>query len=271
MISDNATAVKATAPALFGPRDVAKEGNGSGGRGRGGMSVGPIAATASSRSTCHPKAIVCGRRRCYDLPMPTHVSVDRQVERELWTASEFLGWLKPGLHADLIDGERFMHSPVSLRHADLLNFVDGLLRSCIDLRGLGKLYREVVAVRLSARNVFLPDLAFFTREQLPRLAATFAPEAPALAVEALSDWSAERDVGPKFAEYERAGVLEYWVLDPATLAHRFYRREGELLVEFAAGEAVIHSLVVDGFWMERSWLDPERLPKIAEALAKVTT
>jgi len=263
-------AVKAAAPAAFGPRDVAKVGNGSGGRGRGRMSVGPIVATASSSSTCHPKAIVGGRRRCYDLLMPTYVAADKKVERELWTTSEFLEWLKPGLHADLIDGERFTPFLVSLRRADLLNFVDRLLDSYIDLRCLGKLYRGVVAVRLGARNVFLPDLAFFTRGQLPRRTATFASEVPALAVEALSDWSAERDVGPKFAEYERAWVLEYWVLDPATVVHRFYRREGELLVEFAAGEAVIRSLVLDGFEMERTWLDPERLPKIAEALAKVT-
>lgn len=201
--------------------------------------------------------------------MSTHVSVNRKTDRELWTASEFLDWLAPGVHADLIDGERFMHSPVSLRHANLLNFVDGLLRIYIELKDLGKLYREVVAVRLSARNVFLPDLAFFTTEQVPRLGATFASEAPALVVEALSEWSADRDVGPKFAEYEHAGVREYWVLDPETLAHRFYRREGEIFVEFATGEQVIRSEVARGFWMERAWLDPDHLPKIAEALARL--
>jgi Uma2 family endonuclease len=202
--------------------------------------------------------------------MPTHVSVDRKTDRELWSAEEFIEWLVPGVHADLIDGERLMHSPVSLRHARLLNFVHLLLGSYIDLRNLGQLYREVVAVRLGARNVFLPDLAFFTTEQVPRLGATYASEAPALVVEALSDWSAERDVGPKFAKYEEAGVREYWVLDPATLAHRFYRRDGELFVEFAAGEAVIRSDVVPGFWMERAWLDPDNVPKVAHALARLT-
>jgi hypothetical protein len=57
------------------------------------------------------------------------------------------------------------------------------------------------------------------------------PIAPTLVVEALSPWSADRDVGPKFAAYEEHGVQEYWVLDPEHLANRFYRREGELLVE----------------------------------------
>ena len=48
----------------------------------------------------------------------------------------------------------------------LLNFVHLLMGSYVDARNLGKLYREVVAVRLSARNVFLPDLAFFTQDQV---------------------------------------------------------------------------------------------------------
>ncbi len=150
-----------------------------------------------------------------------------------------------------------------------LNFVHLLMGSSMDARNLGKVYREVVAVRLSARNVFLPDLAFFTHDQVRRLGATFASEAPALVVEVLSPWSAERDVGPKFAEYERAGVGEYWVLDPETSAHRFYRRKGELLVEFASGEEVIRSEVIVGFWTERGWLNPDRLPRVAEVLPKI--
>lgn len=86
--------------------------------------------------------------------MPTLVSENATLERELWTAEDFLDWLKPGVHADLIDGEKFMHSPVSLVHADLLNFVDRLLGAYIEQHNLGKLYHEVVAVRLSSRNVF---------------------------------------------------------------------------------------------------------------------
>jgi len=201
--------------------------------------------------------------------VPTAVSIDNVVERQLWTAEDFLEWLKPGIHADLIDGEKFMHSPVNLKHADLLNFLDRLLGLYIEHKKLGRLYREVVAVRLSSRNAFLPDLAFFTNEQAARLAPTHAPFAPTLVVEALSPDSAERDVGPKFAAYEEHGVQEYWILDPQTLAHRFYQREGELLVEFAHGEEIIRSRTVAGFWMNRNWLNPEALPYVASCLEEV--
>ena len=160
-----------------------------------------------------------------------------------------------------------MHSPVSTRHADLLNFLDRLLGAYIDRHDLGRLYREVVAVRLSGRNVFLPDLAFYRASRLEAVKPTHVEGAPDLVVEALSPRTAERDVGPKFAEYEQHGVQEYWVIDPETLAHRSYRGEGEELVEYVHREERIPSQVVRGFFVLRSWLNPETLPKLETALA----
>ncbi len=203
--------------------------------------------------------------------MATRVSVSASTERELLTARDFLDRLEPGRHADLIDGEGFRHSPVSIRHADLLNFLDRLLGSYIDRHGLGRLYREVVAVKLSGRNVFLPDLAFYRASRLEAVKPTHLEGAPDLVVEVLSPRTAERDVGPKFAEYEQHGVEEYWVLDPETLAHRFYRRDGDELVEYAHGEKRIASEVVTGFFVLRSWLNPQALPKLDTAIEALAT
>lgn len=201
--------------------------------------------------------------------MPTRLSVAADLERELLTAEDFIEWLTPERFADLIDGEIFVHAAVSIRHADLLNFLDGVLRAYIDRRRLGVLHRETVAVRLSARNVFLPDLAFYRAGRESRIRDTHIEGAPDFVVEVLSPRTADRDVGPKFAEYEQHGVDEYWVLDPATLAHRFYRRDGELLVEYAAGAARIESRVVTGFSVMRAWLDPDNIPPLAESLAQI--
>lgn len=201
--------------------------------------------------------------------MPTLVSTSDKVERKLWADADFLDWLKPGVHADLIDGEKFMHSPVNFRHARLLNFMHHLMDLYVQRKKLGEVHREVVAVRLSTRNVFLPDLAFFTTGQIGQLAESHAPFAPALVVEALSPWSADRDVGPKFAAYEEHGVQEYWILDPDTQAHRFYHRQGEELVEFAAGEPVIHARSIPGFWIKREWLQADQLPEVTPCLEEV--
>jgi hypothetical protein len=58
-------------------------------------------------------------------------------------------------------------------------------------------------------------------------------------------------------------------LEPGTQAHSFFRREGELMVEFAHGEEIIRSKVVEGFWMRRSWLNPGNLPKATDCLEEV--
>lgn len=201
--------------------------------------------------------------------MPTRVSASASTEYELLTAADFLEWLEPGKQADLIDGEVFMHSPVSTRHAQLLNFVDAVLRLYVDRHGLGTLFREVVAVKLGGRNVFLPDLAFYGGERADAVKPTHAEGAPDLVVEVLSPRTAERDIVPKFAEYEQHGVREYWILDPETLAHRFYRLDGEELVEYADGEDRIDSQVLPGLFLRRGWLDPDSLPRIDDAMEEI--
>jgi Uma2 family endonuclease len=198
--------------------------------------------------------------------MPTLVSESKSIRRDLLTAEDFMDWLEPGIHADLIGGEIAMHSPVNLKHATLLNFVDRLLAAYIEKHQLGALFREVVAVKLGSRNVFLPDLLFIPADQLATLPSTHIPYAPPLVVEALSPRTAGRDIGPKFAAYEEHGVREYWVLDPETLDHRFYHRVDGILTAFAEDEDLIPSKVIPGLHLRRTWLNPEQLPTVAECL-----
>lgn len=201
--------------------------------------------------------------------MPTTVATGKNVEWQLLTADEFLDWLQPGVFADLIDGERLMHSPVHLKHARLVDFIRTLLKHYVERRGLGEILSEVWAVRLDARTVVMPDICYFTPAQVAALTPTHARFAPKLVVEVLSPATGERDVGPKFAAFEQHGVDEYWILDPHELAHRFYAREGELLVEFAHEEARVASRVLPGFWIERSWLNPEALPPVLECFERI--
>jgi len=96
-----------------------------------------------------------------------------------------------------------------------------------------------------------------------------APFAPTFVLEALSPTAADRDRGTKFAAYERHNVQAYWIIDPQKLEHRFYRREGELPVEFAAGADRIGSSSIPGFWVKRAWLDPVSPPPIARCLSEL--
>ena len=125
------------------------------------------------------------------------------------------------------------------------------------------------SIRLSVRETFLPDLAFFTKAQASRLAETHAPFPPTFALEALSPSTAHHDTGRKFAAYELHGVQEYWILDPQELDHHFYRRAGDMLAEVAEGSDLIQSTSIPGFWVKRAWLNPANPPAVRACLSEI--
>jgi len=204
-------------------------------------------------------------------PIPTHSPhhpTAQPNDRPLVTSEQFLDWLQPGIHADLINGQIFMHSPASYRHCLYTNFLDRLMGAYIEEFDLGILLREVAAVRFDPLNTFLPDLSYYTPEQAARLGGTFTDFAPALVVEVISPTSAARDRGAKFSAYETHGVQEYWLIAPDTADHHFYRRAADHFEEYAIGAPRIDSHAIPGFWLKRDWLaSAERLPKVAPCLA----
>ncbi len=185
------------------------------------------------------------------------------------TASEFLDRIEPGDTADLIDGELCMHSPVSIRHGEVSGFVAALIRVFAQDRALGRVFTDVIAVQLGPRNVYMPDVVFFSTDSTAEFRDTVIVGAPDLVVEVLSPRTAHNDVGRKFTAYEQAGVREYWVLEPDTLAHRFYRHNGEVFVEYGSDSRRIESHVLPGFYVCVEWLDPDNLPKISACLAQM--
>ncbi|WP_052361894.1 Uma2 family endonuclease [Geminisphaera colitermitum] len=230
----------------------------------------PATATASRR-----RHTVRRISRTFPILTSRQRNAAMPVGRPLLSSAQFLDWLQPGIHADLIGGQIFMHSPVSLKHAKIVNFLDSLLRQYIEEFELGELHRETVAVRLSPRDTFLPDLAYFTNEQATRLGDTHVDFAPTLVIEVLSPATARRNRELKFSAYEAHGVQEYWVIDPEKADHHFYRRAGDMFGEYATpedGDARIDAMSIPGFWIRREWLaDATRLPTVAPCLAELRT
>ena len=191
--------------------------------------------------------------------------------RPLISSEQFLDWLEPGIHADLIAGQIFTRSPSTFRHARYVNFLSHLMALYIEEFNLGELHRETIAIRLGPRDTFLPDLSYFTPEQVTRLGEPHADFAPVFVIEVLSPATAARDRGVKFSAYETHGVMEYWLIDPDNAQHHFYRRVGDVLEEYAADAAAalrVEALSIPGFWIKREWLDsPDRLPAISACLA----
>jgi len=162
-----------------------------------------------------------------------------------------------------------MHSPVNFRHVRVVNFLDHLLRCYLEEKNLRELHREAIAVRLGSRDTFMPGLSYFTKAQTSRLGETHATFAPTFVVEVLSVSTAHIDTGRKFAAYEQHGVQEYWILDPIKNRHHFYRRDGELLTEFAVQQERVESASIPGFWIRREWLNSTQLPMVSACLEEI--
>jgi Uma2 family endonuclease len=112
------------------------------------------------------------------------------------------------------------------KHQNLAARVVSLIDTYLIRQPVGHVYVDIdvyVGKGPSGRDiVYRPDVVFVRAapgEDVPeRLWNT-----PQLVVEVLSPSTRRQDLETKKADYERAGVLEYWVLDPKKKKMTFYR------------------------------------------------
>jgi len=172
------------------------------------------------------------------------------------TYEEFLQWLDEDTWAEWVDGEVYLMSPVSGAHQDVALFLLRLLSEFVETRDLGIVRYEPFQMKtgdeLPGRS---PDILFVATENLHRLQETYLDGPADLVVEVVSEESRARDRGEKFVEYERGGVREYWLIDPARRQAEFYvLQDGAFQPASSDNEGIYRSTVLPGFWMRVDWL-----------------
>ncbi|MCL2378419.1 MAG: Uma2 family endonuclease [Defluviitaleaceae bacterium] len=138
-------------------------------------------------------------------------------------------WLKvehdEGTRVELIDGDIYMFASPTRRHQAVLGEMFGQLYN--HLRGKRcKVYAGPIDVRLENDAVVVPDIIVVCDPT--KLTKAGVEGAPDLIIEILSPSTSRHDKLTKFNLYRRAGVAEYWIVDPAdnTLdAHRLTTSE----------------------------------------------
>ena len=183
---------------------------------------------------------------------------------------EFLDWLDEDTLAEWVDGEVIMSSPASLRHQSISHFLAQVMGVYAEQHDLGEIILAPFQMKL-AESGREPDLLFVAREHLHRLGDTYLTGPADLAVEIVSPESAGRDRGEKFYEYERAGIAEYWLLDPQTRRAEFYQMgpEGQYHLTAADTEGVYRSVVLPGLWLRVDWLWQQPLPRVLDVLREL--
>jgi Uma2 family endonuclease len=116
-----------------------------------------------------------------------------------------------------------------------------------------------------------PDLMFISTEHSDRLKDNYIDGPADLVAEVVSPESNARDRGTKFTEYEAAGVLEYWLIDPLRSEAAFYHLGDDNHYHRIESQpdGTLHSVVLPGFWLHPQilWKDP--LPVAPEIVTLV--
>jgi Uma2 family endonuclease len=172
------------------------------------------------------------------------------------TFEEFLTLTDGVKKAEWIDGEIIYMAAASVRHELLFKFLLVILDLYTQKYDLGVVIGSDIPMKLAPqRRGREPDILFLAKERLPLLQATYLDGPADMAIEIISPESYERDTQDKFAEYEAAGVPEYWLLDPQRQTAGFYHLDenGQYRV-METSEGIFRSVSINGFWLRVEWL-----------------
>jgi Uma2 family endonuclease len=164
------------------------------------------------------------------------------------TAADYLALEPDGFRYELIDGLVVMSPSPTPEHQDVRGEIEYQLRAHERLRRTGWVLSEL-DVRLSDKLVYRPDLVYVRAERLSRRPRRI-DSAPALVVEVLSPGTSSLDQTTKMADYARAGVTEYWIVDTARAQIRFLRLDGGTYAEVAPEGDRFRSVAVPGFVLD---------------------
>lgn len=150
----------------------------------------------------------------------------------------------------LIDGVVVMSPSPTPLHQSILLLVAFQIKDYLEDHPVGEVFVELdVNLGSSGRGgdlVYRPDVMFFSAGRLPT-GLKKVNIVPDLVVEVGSPGSRLSDHERKKADYERAGVREYWIIDPEEKTMTFMRMDGGRYVEIEAVEDTIASEAVSGF------------------------
>ncbi len=150
---------------------------------------------------------------------------------------------------ELSDGGLIMPPPPSFDHQKAVLELALLLRQHVDAHDLGTVAIAPLAVRLWEGKIREPDVMFFTRGHRERIGQQHCGP-PDWVAEVTSPGTRKTDEVDKLAEYARAGIPEYWLVDPENKSVGVYVLRGEdaytLAETYAPGQEA-RSEVIEGF------------------------
>ena len=167
-----------------------------------------------------------------------------------WTEADYFVLPDANRFVELSEGTLVMPPHPTHTHQRIVGNLYRALYDFVVAHGPGTVQLGPLPVRLWPGKIREPDILFMAGEHSDRIdEQVYGP--PDLAVEVLSPSTRRIDRLEKMVEYARAGVKEYWIVDPAGQAAEvftWYEGAYELLGKWGRGEALCSKLLT-GFKM----------------------
>lgn len=163
-----------------------------------------------------------------------------------WTEADYFALPDTNRYVELSEGRLIMPPHPTYRHQTALQNVFLNLQAFVELHRLGVVRFAPLPVRLWPGKIREPGIVFVAQEHADRIGEQVLG-VPDLVVEVISPSTLTTDRVEKFYEYARAGVREYWMVDPEERAIEVYvLREGAYVLggKYRPGETARSGLLV---------------------------
>lgn len=173
------------------------------------------------------------------------MTVAQRMTADEYLATEF------DQRVELIGGEVVVNQP-RLTHGLVSTELIVVLRAWTDASDGRGMVVVPIDVRLDDRNVYAPDILWYSTPRAPATDAPWPYPVPDLAIEIRSPSTWRYDVGIKKSTYEREGLPELWLVDTEERSVLVFRRSTESATSFDValeldGDASLDSPLLPGF------------------------
>lgn len=130
-----------------------------------------------------------------------------------WTEADYFRLPETNKIVELSEGRLIITPSPTEQHQETVANIFFMLRSYLLRHSIGKVLMAPMDAKLGEGIIRQPDIIFMSNEHLNRNTGK-CWGVPDLIIEVTSYGTNKEDRKDKYAEYEKAGVREYWIVDP---------------------------------------------------------
>ncbi|MDQ1317155.1 MAG: hypothetical protein QG588_806 [Candidatus Poribacteria bacterium] len=165
-----------------------------------------------------------------------------------WTEADYFRLPESNKIIELSEGRLIISPSPTEQHQEIVGNIFFMLRNYLLNYNIGKILMAPMDTRLKKGIIRQPDIVFMSNEHLNRN-TNKRWGIPDLAIEVTSPGTKKEDRKDKYTEYEKAGIKEYWIIDPDKQTVEVFTLENgayKIFGKCGPGE-IAKSKLLDGF------------------------